>query len=253
MLHDSVTQEEVVDSESALEFMKEATKLASSADLEDLSERITRKSDQFSKLLSADSLETLKEEEFVLLVRQIFSIGRKSKRLIGANGFEYLRVSMADLLHGGASLEERFNSFVNRVEGIDEKMRINFAGELLHFSQPERYWLWTNWVWDPDANTGALPLVVQQEVDLLGDTPGETYLRVGEALAYVNKVGHERGFARVGHGAFGIDVFLACVYAVYMYTVFKVKLSDEFNRILPALPELTRRVLGVQKIGGGAV
>ena len=96
MLHDSVTQEEVVDSESALEFMKEATKLASSADLEDLSERITRKSEQFSKLLSADSLETLKEEEFVLLVRQIFSIGRKSKRLIEANVFENLRVSMTD-------------------------------------------------------------------------------------------------------------------------------------------------------------
>ena len=40
MLHDSLTVEEVVDSESALEFMKEATKLATSADLEDLSERI---------------------------------------------------------------------------------------------------------------------------------------------------------------------------------------------------------------------
>ena len=35
MLHDSLTVEEVVDSESALEFMKEATKLATSADLED--------------------------------------------------------------------------------------------------------------------------------------------------------------------------------------------------------------------------
>ena len=51
-----------------------------------------------------------------------------------------------------------------------------------------------------------------------------------------------------GHGTYGIDVFLACVYAVYMYTVFRVKLSDEFNRILPELPELTRRVLGVQKM-----
>ena len=44
MLHDSLTVEEVVDSESALEFMKEATKLATSADLEDISERIALKS-----------------------------------------------------------------------------------------------------------------------------------------------------------------------------------------------------------------
>ena len=127
-------------------------------------------------------------------------------------------------------------------------MRINFAGELLHFSNPRQYWLWTNWIWDPDANTGSLPLVVQEEVDLLGDTPGETYMRVGQAMAQVRQAGQQRGFSNLGHGTYGVDVFLACVYAVYMYTVFRVKLSDEFNRILPNLPELTRRVLGVQKM-----
>ena len=248
MLFDSLTLEEVVDSESAMEFMKEATKLASSADLEDLSERVSLKAECFHKYLNPTSVEDLEEEQFDRIVRLIFSIGRKSKRLIAANGFENLRVRISELLHGDAPVEERFNVFVKGVEGVEEKMRINFAGELLHFSMPERYWLWTNWIWDPDNNTGALPLVVQEEVDLLGDTQGETYLRVGEAMAYVNKIGNERGYSRVSHGTYGIDVFLACVYAVYMYTVFRVKLSDEFNRILPELPELTRRVLGVQKL-----
>ncbi|MFZ8940730.1 MAG: hypothetical protein ACO2ZK_01810, partial [Gemmobacter sp.] len=42
--------------------------------------------------------------------------------------------------------------------------------------------------------------------------------------------------SRAGRGLFGTDVFLASVYAVYMYTVFRVKLSQEFNRILPELP-----------------
>ena len=57
MLHDSLTVEEVVDSESALEFMKEATKLATSSDLEDLSERIARKAEFFGRML-----ETIWEE-----------------------------------------------------------------------------------------------------------------------------------------------------------------------------------------------
>ena len=248
MLHDSLTVEEVVDSETALEFMKEATKLASSKDLEDLSERISKKSNLFGRLLLHEKLKELSHKEFEKLVRQIFSIGRKSKRLISVNGFENLRGWIIELLYGEEQLEQRFNDFVQHVQGIEEKMRINFAGELLHFSNPSKYWLWTNWIWDPDNNTGALPLVVQEEVDLLGETEGETYLRVGEAMSYVNRVGNERGYSRVGHGKFGIDVFLACVYAVYMYTVFRVKLSDEFNRILPELPELTRRVLGVQKL-----
>ena len=214
MLFDSLTHEEVVDSESALEFMKEATKLASSADLEDLSERVSLKAECFNKYLNPTSVEELKEEQFDQIVRLIFSIGRKSKRLIAANGFENLRVRISELLHGDAPVEERFNVFVKGVEGVEEKMRINFAGELLHFFMPERYWLWTNWIWDPDNNTGALPLVVQEEVDLLGDTQGETYLRVGKAMAYVHQVGNERGYSIVGHGKFGIDVFLSCVFAV---------------------------------------
>ena len=86
-------------------------------------------------------------------------------------------------------------------------MRINFAGELLHFSKPHKYWLWTNWIWDPDANTGSLPLVIQEEVDLLGDTPGETYLRVGQAMAQVRQAGQQRGFSNLGQGTFGVDVF----------------------------------------------
>ncbi len=45
-------------------------------------------------------------------------------------------------------------------------------------------------------------------------------------------------------------MFLACVYAVYMYTVFRMKLSNEFNRILPELPEFTRRLLGVYRLDG---
>ena len=248
MLHDSLTVEEVVDSESALEFMKEATKLATSSDLEDLSERIARKAEFFGRMLEPEKLKRLTEDEFGLLVRQIFSIGRKSIRLNSANGFENLREQIQNLLNEDEKLDERFDAFVNGVRGVEEKMRINFAGELLHFSNPQQYWLWTNWSWDPDANTGALPLVVQEEVDLLGDTPGETYMRVGQAMAQVRQAGQQRGFSNLGQGTYGVDVFLACVYAVYMYTVFRVKLSDEFNRILPNLPELTRRVLGVQKM-----
>ena len=79
MLHDSLTVEEVVDSESALEFMKEATKLATSSDLEDLSERIASKAEFFGRMLEPEKLKQLTEDEFGLLVRQIFSIGRKSK------------------------------------------------------------------------------------------------------------------------------------------------------------------------------
>ena len=248
MLYDDVSVKDVVDSESALEFMKEATKLATSAELENIGQKLEDKSNLFNSILNPEDIATMSEDDFKKVVGKIFSIRRKSKRLLKANGFENLRNKMNALLYGDDPIENRFNQFVDSIENIEEKMRINFASELLHFTHPKKYWLWTNWIWDPDANTGALPLVVQEDVDLLSETNGGIYRKVGEAIIFVNVVGHAKSFSSMGRGLFGTDVLLACVYAVYMYTVFKVKLSQEFNRILPELPELTQRVLGVHNL-----
>ena len=245
MLYDDLSVQDVVDSESALEFMKEATKLATSSELENIGQKLEEKSHLFNTILNPEVIESMTEEDFAKVVGKIFSIRRKSKRLVKANGFENLRKRITELLYGKDPIEKRFNEFVDSTEKIDEKMRINFASELLHFSDPQQHWLWTNWIWDPNTNTGSLPLVVQENIDLSADTNGDIYKKVGEAMMFLNAVGQSRSFSSMGKGLFGTDVLLACVYAVYMYTVFKVKLSQEFNRILPELPELTQRVLGV--------
>lgn len=248
MLYDSLTIEEIVDSESAQEFMKEATKLAKSWELEDIGRRLEQKSILFSAILSREKIRSITEEDLAKVAEHIFTIRRKTKRLIKANGFENIKNSLFELLYGEKKIEERVNLFVGSIDSIDMKMRINFAGDILHFTNPNKYWLWTNWIWDPDTKTGSLPLVIQDYSNLSGTSIGETYKRVGEATILVNAVGHKVSFSKMGKGLFGTDVFLACVYAVYMYTVFKVKLSQEFNRILPDLVELTQRVLGVHKM-----
>lgn len=248
MLYDSLTIEEIVDSESAQEFMKEATKLAQSWELEDIGRRLEQKSNLFSTVLSKEKIRSITEEDLAKVAEHIFTIRRKTKRLIKANGFENIRNKLVELLYGEKKIEERFNEFVDNIDSIDMKMRINFAGDILHFTNPDKYWLWTNWIWDPETETGSLPLVIQDYSQLSAASLGETYKRVGEATILVNAVGHKVSFSNMGKGLFGTDVFLACVYAVYMYTVFRVKLSQEFNRILPDLVELTQRVLGVHKM-----
>ena len=82
--------------------------------------------------------------------------------------------------------------------------------------------------------TGALRLVTTDEYDLCGAGRGDTYLRVGEAVAFVNETGKAVGFTAMGPGLLGTDVFLACVYAVYMYTVLRLRMTQEFNRIVLA-------------------
>ena len=246
MLHDTLTPDQVVDSEAAMEFMKEATKVASTSELEDIGQRLAAKSRRFRELLTAERLAELDEEGLKELVPSIFSLRRKAGRLVRKNGLERLRGELAALLHGDGEVTARFDRFVGAIEGVERAMVVSLASEALHYGDPRRYHLWTHWIWNPRTGTGALPLVVQDGVDLEGASDGEVYAKVGRALARVDARGHAVGYSRSGAGLFGTDVFLACVYAVYMFTVFRVKLSQEFNRILPELPELVERVLGVR-------
>jgi hypothetical protein len=137
MLYDDINVQDVVDSEAALEFMKEATKLATSKDLKDIGLQLEKKSQQFSNILSEDNISNLTENEFRQLVGSIFSIKRKANRIIKANGFESLYASISELLYGDGSLEKRFNTFTESIEQLDGPMRVNFASELLHFSNPK--------------------------------------------------------------------------------------------------------------------
>ncbi|MBO9351461.1 MAG: hypothetical protein J7449_08260 [Thermomicrobium sp.] len=46
-------------------------------------------------------------------------------------------------------------------------------------------------------------------------------------------------------GPFVTDAFLALAYSVYLYGITNWRLSREFNRLLPPLPQLARRLLGL--------
>ena len=251
MHYDTLTLDQTVDAEAALEFMKEATKLATTTQLDDVGDRLAEKGRLFADLLAPERIGDLDEEGMARLTATIFSLRRKAGRLLRANSLERLRDGLTGLLYGEAPLAARFDRFVGAVEGVERGMAVALASECLHFADPGRFWLWTHWIWNPARGTGALALVTQKEAGLGvggdGASDGEVYEQVGRAMAMVDAQGHAVGFSRSGRGLYGTDVFLACVYAVYMYTVFRVKLSQEFNRILPELPELVERVLGVHR------
>lgn len=249
---------QVVDTGSAEEFMREILERVSGEDLSTIASLLDQKATGFAALLRpAGRARALDRENLRRLLRSVFSTRRKADAILDGVGPERLGETIDDLLHGPDPLPERFDAFDATLAEFPEP-GFDLPGELLHFSDPDRYWLWTRWMWDPRTETGALRLVTVDEFDLSapsspGDTPvppgrGEGYLRVGEAVAFVNETGKAVGFTSMGAGLFGIDVFLACVYAVYMYTVLRLRMTQEFNRIVPELPDLVRRLLGVWRL-----
>ena len=235
----------VVDTGVAEEFLHEILDRASEDDLVAVAWDCARKAERFGELLGEGRAAHAGPEELREVLQRVFSCRRKADRILDAVGPERLAMEVDHLLRASEPVGdrlERFDAVMEAVPGVG----FDLPSELLHFSEPERYWLWTRWIWDPRADTGALRLVTTEEFELAAERRGEAYVRVGQALAFVNETGHATGFTDLRQGPFGIDVFLACVYAVYMYTVLRMRMTQEFNQIVPGLEGLVRTLLGVR-------
>lgn len=245
----------VVDTPSALEFQREISDRVSEWELRAIAADLGRKSEALRDLLSGDPAQ-LERAALREVLRWVFATRRRADQIIDAIGPGELAAAIAGLLMTGEAVAERIDRFEELVSGAAAQSALagsgfDLASELLHFTEPDRYWLWTRWIWDPDTRTGALGLVTTDGLDLsAGASRGATYLTVGRAMAFVDETGKAAGFTAAGPGLFGVDVLLAAVYGVYMHTVLRMRMTREFNRVIPPLPDVVRRLLGVYRLEG---
>jgi hypothetical protein len=243
---------QVVDTPTAREFTQLALQRVSEAQLETVAGKVEFKAERMTELLEADTVARWGEDDAIETLRWVFSARRKSQLILNTLGLSGLSESVEMLLRGEGPVPHRlqfFHETINGVgRGVPETTGFDLGSELLHFSDPDRHWLWTRWMWNPESKTGALPLIVMEEVEIDGGSVAATYERIGLAMAFVDEVGAAAGFRTPGHGVFGTDVFLASVYAIYMYTTLRMRMTQEFNKIIPELGELVSRLLGVHRL-----
>jgi hypothetical protein len=232
-----------VDTPSAREFQREILDQVPAGDIAAIAADLERKSRALQDLLLPDPA-ALEADRLRQVLRWVFAARRHADRILAETGPQRLAGAFGALLDRSRPLQARFAA-VDGLLGGFPGAAFDLPGELLHFTFPGQYWLWTRWVWDPRTETGALPLVITEDLDLTaGDgSRSEVYLAVGQATAFVDETGKAAGL--FGAGSFGADVFLAAVYGVYMYTVLRMRMTQEFNRVIPPLPDLIRRLLGV--------
>ena len=235
-----------VDTDSAMELLKEATKLVDPSELEVIGKELERKVEIFRERCGSDEVGRLAEPDLNELLGLMFTVRSKRRKIIASRPIEAHREAIATLLHGEGGAAERFGAFTAAYNDIGANRARTMASELLHFNEPGRTWLWTPWIWDPETGKGAMRLVSDLPFD--GDSDAAVYHQVGQATALITRDGQEMGYARLGRGLLGTDVFLAVVSATSMFTLYKHRISQEFLRFLPEFAELTRRLLGVKHL-----
>ncbi|HEX6036310.1 MAG TPA: hypothetical protein VFY83_17860 [Anaerolineales bacterium] len=148
----------------------------------------------------------------------------------------------------------RVAAFVEKLNALDTRLALELATGLLHNTFPKDNWLWTRWLWDPTTGTGILPLLAGSSHNLLATNIAEGYARVGAVTAMSMKFAEGTGLwmdelmGNEKRALFANSAFLACAYAVYMYGSTSWRLSRDFNELLPSLPNMARRLLGLPKV-----
>jgi len=159
-----------------------------------------------------------------------------------------------ELLRGESPMPVRVANFVEKVNALDTRLALELASGLLHNTSPNEYWLWTRWLWDPTIGTGILPLLAGSTHNLLAENLADGYARVGAVSAMSLKFGEGTGLwtdelmSNEKRAQFANSAFLACAYNVYLYGTTSWRLSREFNNLLPSLPNMARKLLGLKKI-----
>lgn len=149
----------------------------------------------------------------------------------------------------------RVATFVEKLNALDTRLALELATGLLHNTFPSQHWLWTRWLWDPTVGTGILPLLAGSTHNLIAENLADGYARVGAVTAMSLKFGEGTGLFSPAlmddpkRVPFANSAFLACAYSVYLYGTTSWRLSREFNGLLPTLPNMARRLLGLKKSG----
>ncbi len=158
-----------------------------------------------------------------------------------------------ELLNDEAPSPVRVAAFVEKLNALDTRLALELATGLLHNMSPKENWLWTRWLWDPTTGTGILPLLAGSSHNLLATNLADGYARVGLVTAMSMKFGEGTGLwteelmSNEKRAQFANSAFLACAYSVYMYGSTSWRLSRDFNELLPSLPNMARRLLGLSK------
>ncbi len=233
---------QIVDIEAAREFSAMIAKQVSIEGQLMLERRLAERRTRILGLVARLSLAPAALSE---LLGSFFGVRRHCQAILAEADRDVL-VDGIQIAFSGAELPSVFER-ISECGFHDQGLLRDLASEVLHCADPELHPLWRRWVLDPEQETGALALIVEDPTQLYGIDDDDTYGRVRFATEFLRQtLGAANTFPEPEASPFAFDVFLSGVYGVYSATVIKMRMTKEFNSLLPDLEEFMARILGVK-------
>ncbi len=244
------------DDPELLSSLEEALTQASPQSLTDVADELAERQTRFAALTArlGQGGRDWSDDDLAWLARSVTHSRRKAAALTEILTAGAADALFVDLLDASRPVPVRIAAFTQGLDDVDMRLRLELATGVLHYADPRGHWLWTRWMWDLTSQTGILPLLAGSVYNLLADDIPTGYVNVGSVMAMTMRFAEGTGLLTPEltedprRADYATDVFLACAYSIYLYGITSWRLSREYNRLLPTLPSLMRKLLGLPKV-----
>jgi len=196
-------------------------------------------------------------DEIELLLDHVFSARRRLYPALEATGVAKVRAALARLAHAGLPVAERLQTLVDAIPGATGMDRASikaanklrraawdFAAELLHFGDPDKFPLMTRWVWDESTQSGALREFIRGN-DAMKDIPltNAPEMFEGARIWLADQLRTEGIYRDL---PLWIDLMLAQAYTNYLRAVAEGGLGGDLGRGTTPQEQLAK-LLGIDR------
>jgi len=185
------------------------------------------------------SLEISTEEDARKLFESVFYARKHFSDIISKTSILELSSAFSQLKDPSLSYSERVEKFKSIVKGGEKEDIEDMAKEIIHFLEPEKYPLWTRWIWNKERGTGSINYVIKDDVKINDEK--ELFSAINELRNVLEIFGLE------SKGKYYVtSVFLVYAYVRYLDYTTHLAVDKKAAGLIPTHLSTTALVLGLK-------
>lgn len=182
------------------------------------------------------NLEIKSREDVEALFSSIFYANKYRREVLDKNNIEEISKSFNNLKEISKEYGDRIRSF--NLRGMKKEDMEDMAKEIIHLLEPERYPLWTRWIWNKTKNTGSITYILREGINLREE---KDFLEsVKELRSLLSIFGFDTG------NFYSTSIFLVYAYVRYLDYATHLAIDRKGAGLLPTHLTTTALVLGLK-------
>jgi len=184
-----------------------------------------------------NSLEINGKEDVKKLFETIFYAKKHFNYIITYNEINKIKLSFETLKNRDLPYYERVKSFSSLKSSEPEDLE-DMAKEIIHFIEPQKYPLWTRWLWNPKRNSGSITYILKDGVTLKNE---RDYFNAVSELKEVLSI-----FGLPSPNYYYTSIFLVYSYVRYVDYATLLAVDRKGGGLYPSHLSTTAMVLGLK-------